>query len=152
MQGVIFSINYDEISQTIISTSDDRSVRTWSLLFEDEKPSSFNLWSLFKRAKIQAKYELYGHEARVWNSVVMRQNQCDSALIASLGEDSRVCLWDLTSGILFSKFDAHPGTSVWAAVWDQLRKLLVCYGLLNMIILIDSISFISVYCRRRRIH
>lgn len=126
--GVIFSINYDEISQTIISTSDDRSVRTWSLLFEDEKPSSFNLWSLFQRAKIQAKYELYGHEARVWNSVVMRQNQGDSALVASLGEDSRVCLWDLTSGTLFSKFDAHPGTSVWAAVWDQLRKLLVTAG------------------------
>ncbi|KAI9558766.1 hypothetical protein GHT06_015555 [Daphnia sinensis] len=124
--GVIFSINYDEISQTIISTSDDRSVRTWSLLFEDEKPK--NLWNLFQRAKIQARYELYGHEARVWKSVVMRQNQCESALVASLGEDSRVCLWDLTSGTLVSKFDAHPGTSVWAAEWDPLRKLLVSAG------------------------
>lgn len=134
LQGVIFSINYDEISHTIISTSDDRSVRTWSLIFEDKKPNNLNLWDLFKQAKIEAKDELYGHEARVWNSVIMRQNQCDPALLASLGEDCRICIWDLTSGTLVSKFDAHPGTSVWAAEWDPLRKLLVRYGLSSIII------------------
>nr|CAH0107907.1 unnamed protein product [Daphnia galeata] len=126
--GVIFSINYDEISRTIISTSDDRTVRTWSLRHEDEEPNNSNLWSLFGRAKIDSKYELYGHEARVWNCVIIRQNQCDSGLIASLGEDSRICLWDLMSGKLVSKFDAHPGTSVWAAVWDSRLQLLVTAG------------------------
>ncbi|XP_046645596.1 WD repeat-containing protein 6-like [Daphnia pulicaria] len=126
--GVIFSINYDEVSRTIISTSDDRSVRFWSLQCEDEVPNKLSLWSLFQRSKIHPKHELYGHEARVWNSVIIRQNQCDSGLVASLGEDSRICLWDLTSGKLVSKFDAHPGTSVWAAVWDSRLQLLVTAG------------------------
>ena len=153
---MIFSINYDEISRTIISTSDDRTVRTWSLRHEDEEPNHSNLWSLFGRAKIDSKYELYGHEARVWKSVIIRQNQCDSGLIASLGEDSRICLWDLMSGKLVSKFDAHPGTSVWAAVWDSRLQLLVGY-LVYFDCQIRYVSlnvfmnlFISGNCRRRR--
>ena len=84
-----------------------------------------DLWDLFKHSKILPKYELYGHEARVWNSVVIRENPSDCGLIASLGEDSQICLWDLSSGKLFSKFEAHPGTSVWDAVWDSRRRVLV---------------------------
>lgn len=126
-QGVIFSLNYDEISRTIISTSDDRSVRTWSVEAAEITAVDTNegLWSLFRRAKINPKYELYGHEARVWNSVVIRQSEGDPGLIASLGEDSKICLWNLTTGTLSSKFDAHPGTSVWAADWNPLEKILV---------------------------
>ncbi len=35
-QGVIFSVNYDVITSTIISTSDDRSVRTWTVKHRTE--------------------------------------------------------------------------------------------------------------------
>lgn len=152
MQGVIFSINYDEVSRTIISTSDDRSVRFWSLQCEDEVPNKLSLWSLFQRSKIHPKHELYGHEARVWNSVIIRQNQCDSGLVASLGEDSRICLWDLTSGKLVSKFDAHPGTSVWAAVWDSRLQLLVRYFDRQIRVSLNVFMnlFISGNCWRRR--
>lgn len=86
-----------------------------------------NLQSLFKTSKIHAKYELYGHEARVWNSVIIRQHSSDPGQIASLGEDSRICLWDMATGKLHSKFDAHLGTSVWTAEWNVQQKLLVAF-------------------------
>lgn len=126
-KGVIFSLNYDAISRTIISTSDDRSLRTWGVDPDDLTTgnSKSSVRDVFERAKIKPKYEFYGHEARVWNSVVIRQSQDDPALIASLGEDSKICLWNLTTGNLFTKFDAHPGTSVWAADWDPQRNILV---------------------------
>lgn len=121
MQGVIFSVNYDAPSRTVISTSDDRSIRTWSV---ESRPGEAaddetDPWAMFETCTIRPQYELYGHEARVWKSVIIRQSISDeSTLIASLGEDSRVCLWDLPTGRLLCKLDAHPGASVWAADWD----------------------------------
>lgn len=70
-----------------------------------------------------ADKKLYGHEARVWCSVIIHRPG-DSSLIASLGEDSRICLWNFENGQLISKIDAHPGASIWAGDWNS--NCLVC--------------------------
>jgi len=59
--------------------------------------------------------------------VIIRRHLKDDDLnfvIASLGEDSRVCLWDFKTGELISKIDAHPGASIWTGDWNA--KCLVC--------------------------
>ena len=49
----------------------------------------------------------------------------DSARIASLGEDSRICIWDLETGKLITRLEAHPGASVWTADWNSNLGVLV---------------------------
>jgi len=118
--GVIFSVNFDDATSTIISTSDDRSIRTWKMNPKEERKST--LTNRFLSSDIVAQHELYGHEARVWCSLVI-QNQ-----LVSLGEDSRVCLWDMGSGQLNLQFEAHPGASVWSSSWSTSLCSLVTGG------------------------
>ena len=77
-----------------------------------------NVLSVFQQSKVVADKILYGHEARVWSSVIIRRTGVIS-LIATLGEDSRICLWDFGNGQLVSKIDAHPGASIWAGDWNS---------------------------------
>ena len=125
LQGVIFSVNFDETTSTIISTSDDRSIRTWKMSSKTNNQEKSTLVNLFLQSEICAQHELYGHEARVWNSTIIRNSVMDSGQLVSLGEDSRICLWDLESGQLNLKFEAHPGASVWSSSWSNYHRLLV---------------------------
>ena len=124
---MIFSINFDRKNEVLISTSDDRSVRTWAIHRKTHVHPD-NLWDLFSDADISHQHELYGHEARVWNSLVIRQSPDDQGRIASLGEDSRICLWNMVSGDLLTKIEAHQGSSVWAADWIPSLNTLVSGG------------------------
>lgn len=66
----------------------------------------------------------------MWNNIVIRteQRQDDLGRIVSLGEDSRICVWDLATGKLVSKLEAHPGASVWTADWNHHLSALVIIG------------------------
>ena len=131
-KGVLFSVNFDGETDTVISTSDDRSVRTWKLErgqhFERKHVDSVR--HLFSSCQIGAQHELYGHEARVWNSLVVPGQSAGDGCrrIATLGEDSRICLWNLTSGDLLGQCEAHQGASVWSLDWIAERNSLVSGG------------------------
>lgn len=135
-------MNFDSSSRTIVSTSDDRTIRTWALHSTKDDGNPFDegltddLWKLFQRSQVVPKHQLYGHEARVWNSIVIRGTD-GSVRIASLGEDSKICLWDFETGKLMSKLEAHPGASVWAADWNPHLNLLVR----SFLMMIQSSSF-----------
>jgi WD40 repeat protein len=60
--------------------------------------------------------------------LVIRQSPDDQGRIASLGEDSRICLWNLVSGELLTQIEAHQGSSVWAADWIPSLNTLVSGG------------------------
>ncbi|XP_029178864.1 WD repeat-containing protein 6 isoform X1 [Nylanderia fulva] len=101
-KGVIFSVIYDSCSRLICSTSDDRSVRFWRMI-KNENPESNNLnW---KTAKIIPVKTMFVHSARVWKAVI-RDN-----IVVTIGEDSLICTWSL-SGNLLSK--AHHGSPIWS--------------------------------------
>jgi WD40 repeat protein len=66
---VIFSVSYDPASQLICSTSDDRSVRLWSVDIHLSVGS--NHVTQWKEAKITLLHTMYGHTARVWRNIII---------------------------------------------------------------------------------
>lgn len=75
---MIFSVSYDPECQVICSTSDDRSVRIWSVDLQLCKGS--NRVTQWKEAKITLLHTMYGHTARVWRNLII-----DNVII-SVGE------------------------------------------------------------------
>jgi hypothetical protein len=71
-------VSYDPEFQLICSTSDDRSVRLWSVDFQLCDGS--NRVMQWKEAKITLLHTMYGHAARVWRNIII-----DNVII-SVGE------------------------------------------------------------------
>lgn len=63
--GVIFSIDYDEKSQCLITTSDDRAIKWWQVEFSD-----VGNWN---EAKLNALASGYGHVARVFQGRIFNE-------------------------------------------------------------------------------
>lgn len=75
---MIFSVSYAPECQVICSTSDDRSVRIWSV--DLELCDGSNRVTQWKKAKITLLHTMYGHTARVWRNLII-----DNVII-SVGE------------------------------------------------------------------
>ncbi|KAK7073596.1 hypothetical protein SK128_028502, partial [Halocaridina rubra] len=138
-EGVLFSINYCPVQNIISSTSDDRSLRVWHIekghdhvavcepqIHEDrvQKLSqqldndNENFW---KDCRIYEKLKCYGHGARVWRSLIL------PSCFISVGEDSKVCIWDCT-GTLTASWRAHDGACVWSIAPTEDSKVIVTGG------------------------
>nr|CAD7200019.1 unnamed protein product [Timema douglasi] len=112
-QGVIFSVTYDPDSGRIYSTSDDRSVRVWC-----GAPSTQQESQDWQGAHITLQYTMFGHLARVWKSVFLPED-----FIASVGEDSQVCLWG-PDRALSNRWKAHQSGGIWAIDYSPVLNLL----------------------------
>lgn len=74
------------------------------------------------KAKITEKSALYGHRARVWQSLIL------PSYLVSVGEDSMVCVWE-HSGALVASWRAHEGASIWSvAASDGPKAMLITGG------------------------
>lgn len=119
-EGVIFGIQFHSTCQQIMSVSDDRSIRLWSI--QDET----------------CMRVLYGHTARVWDA-----RYCDTGIV-SVGEDSVCLVWNL-DGQVVKKYSGHKGKSIWSLDvsknnivtgggdggirrWDTLEELVIRNG------------------------
>ncbi|XP_053970887.1 WD repeat-containing protein 6 [Hylaeus volcanicus] len=102
--GVIFSVIYDPTSKLICSTSDDRTVRLWTVNYDEPKDKDDVNW---KEAKIKLIRTMFGHTARVWRSVIKNET------LITIGEDSLICNWSL-DGKLLNKICAHHGAAIWS--------------------------------------
>jgi hypothetical protein len=71
-------VSYDPDSNYICSTSDDRSVRLWSV--DLQLSDACNRVTQWKEAKITLLHTMYGHTARVWRNVIIDN------IIISVGE------------------------------------------------------------------
>ncbi|KAF0287442.1 WD repeat-containing protein 6 [Amphibalanus amphitrite] len=109
--GVIFRLTLSPARDSLLSCSDDRSVRRWRRVGGD-----------WLRAAPAAAGALFGHEARVWSAL-----PGGAGRVVSVGEDSRVCLWS-PEGRLVRRWRAHGGTSVRAAAADPAGRWLVTGG------------------------
>nr|CAD7573675.1 unnamed protein product [Timema californicum] len=116
-QGVIFSVTYDPDSGRIYSTSDDRSVRVWC-----GAPSTQQESQDWQGAHITLQYTMFGHLARVWKSVFLPED-----FIASVGEDSQVCLWG-PDRALSNRWKAHQSGGIWAIDYSPVLNLLATGG------------------------
>uniref|UniRef100_A0A146L868 tRNA (34-2'-O)-methyltransferase regulator WDR6 n=1 Tax=Lygus hesperus TaxID=30085 RepID=A0A146L868_LYGHE len=115
-KGVIFSITFCELTHRISSTSDDRTVRVWDVEFDD--PSTLD----WKNCSISLKFSLYGHSARVWKS-----NFLFNGKVVSVGEDSRICLWN-NDGILDNQWSGHQNGEIWSLAVTETYELIATGG------------------------
>ena len=81
-QGVIFSVDYDAVSQRICSVSDDRSVRLYQVKFPHTGNDCF--LTAWENIETSLLHVLFGHSARVWDVRLM------SSVFVSVGEVSFV--------------------------------------------------------------
>ncbi|XP_011502561.1 PREDICTED: WD repeat-containing protein 6 [Ceratosolen solmsi marchali] len=102
-KGVIFSVLYNPLNNLICSTSDDRTVRLWKISSTLINDLNNAVW---KNIEITLQTTMYGHIARVWKAIFLKN------IIASIGEDSRICFWTLL-GVLLYKIEAHHGAPIW---------------------------------------
>ncbi|XP_050348246.1 WD repeat-containing protein 6 [Nymphalis io] len=109
-KGVIFSITYNSEKAIIVTTSDDRSVRIWSIC--NTEPVSYETRSYWNNANITCVHTLYGHMARVMRSLITND------LIISIGEDSRICFWN-HQGKLLRKILSHQNSCIWSLDADD---------------------------------
>ncbi|XP_031333055.1 WD repeat-containing protein 6-like isoform X3 [Photinus pyralis] len=115
-KGVIFSIDCNQKTGIICSTSDDRSAILWSI------PNKNLVAELLQpEPKIILKYSMYGHTARVFRCLALDER------ILTAGEDSLINVWDL-EGNLIKRFEAHTGSPVWALDYDSENGVLATAG------------------------
>ncbi|CAK1541937.1 unnamed protein product [Leptosia nina] len=105
-KGVIFSISCQLKSSTIVSTSDDRSVRIWGV--QSTSTGTYITTDFWRNLKnINCLHELYGHGARVMRNCIIND------YIISVGEDSGICYWD-RHGNLLRKVKSHTNACIWS--------------------------------------
>ncbi|XP_058056063.1 uncharacterized protein LOC131207466 [Anopheles bellator] len=103
--GVIFSIACDFEIGLLTTTSDDRSVKFWKV------------WQTEDDDTVELKEQQYcfAHTARVFQCRIIK-SACRT-LVASIGEDSHLCLWS-TNGDLLLKKRLDEGPTLWGMDYD----------------------------------
>lgn len=84
----------------ICTTSDDRSVRIWSV--QTKNHSSLSVKNGWNDCNINLVHTLFAHTARVWKSLILEEHYM------SAGEDSKLCVWN-SQGELEKSFQLHQG-------------------------------------------
>ncbi|VVC88065.1 unnamed protein product [Leptidea sinapis] len=103
-KGVIFSITCNIEKQIIVTTSDDRSVRIWTV--KNTVSHENNTIKFWKNAMISCEHELYGHSARVMSNCITND------FVISIGEDSGIVFWDFDGKLI--RRVSHTIASVWS--------------------------------------
>lgn len=116
-QGVIFSVTYHEGNKTIVSTSDDRSLRIWKV----EMETSDNTVENWKHAKITLVSSIFGHTARVWRNL-----QLNNGKIISIGEDGQLKIW--CGDTCVHSWNSHQNGNVWSMDYNETSQLIVTGG------------------------
>jgi WD40 repeat protein len=88
--GVIFNLSFPDDFQTLISTSDDRSVRAWDI-------KSGTLTKSF-----------FGHGSRVWRALKFKN------YIFSVGEDASCKVWDYDREVCLETWVGHSVKNIWS--------------------------------------
>ena len=101
---MIFNIVFRAHLSLICSVSDDRSIRLWLVSHPNRPPHPWTptQWQV---AKFDLSHVLFGHSARVWDCVLLKEH------VVSVGEDATCIVWDY-SGNITSKYKGHKVTSI----------------------------------------
>lgn len=102
LQGVIFSITIDSFRNRLFTTSDDRSARFWHVDVE--------------RKTHKLEKTVFGHTARVFKSLLIRYEEED--LLLTIGEDSRLCCWNMEGLLKFRKVICHGAVVLWDVAFE----------------------------------
>ncbi|XP_021895939.1 WD repeat-containing protein 6 [Carica papaya] len=111
-EGSIFRIEWSSDGSKLVSVSDDRSARIWTI--DVERKYSDNL-------EEDVGQVLFGHNARVWDCCI------SDSLIVTAGEDCTCRVWGL-DGKQLKMIKEHIGRGIWRCLYDQKSSLLVTAG------------------------
>jgi hypothetical protein len=108
-EGVIFRIVWNESRSKLITVSDDRTARVWSLVRNNDDSIS-----------IQPVMVCWGHVCRLWDAIFLDETE---ETIATCSEDSTIKIWNQQSETI-STFKGHLG-SVWRVMKMKTKDLFV---------------------------
>ncbi|CAG8498991.1 7232_t:CDS:10 [Acaulospora morrowiae] len=122
-EGVIFGVRFSENGRSIVSVSDDRTIRLW------ETDSDDNEYLSLRSAK---PLVLYGHVARIWDCHILND------YLVSISEDSTCRVWknsfnknnedDLSDVYCLACWEGHVGKNVWSLAINPSQKVVVTGG------------------------
>ncbi|KAH1073865.1 hypothetical protein J1N35_026193 [Gossypium stocksii] len=107
-EGSIFRIVWSSNGVKLVSVSDDRSARIWTIHDHDD------------RREIVGPV-LFGHSARIWDCCI------SDHLIVTAGEDCTCRVWGL-DGKQLRMIKEHIGRGIWRCLYDPNSSLLVTAG------------------------
>ncbi|XP_053674080.1 WD repeat-containing protein 6 [Anopheles nili] len=107
--GVIFSIACDLSSGLLTTTSDDRSVKFWNINIERNGGD-------IKGVILREERYCFAHTARVFQCRIIKS--ASQTLVASIGEDSHLCLWNPNGDLLLKK-RLDEGPTLWSMDYDD---------------------------------
>src|SRR5699024_10006145 len=91
--GVIFSLDYSFHHNTLISASDDRSIRIWTGSGVKTCEADVLNMQFWKENTFQLAHVYYGHASRIWKVASLHQ----APIVISAGEDSSIFVWSLSA-------------------------------------------------------
>ena len=109
-KGVIFKVDWNRDGTSLVSVSDDRTLRKWDL--QDRGKSSLKA-AVLSAASFKEQWAAFGHGARVWDCSFFSHG------IITCGEDATCIVWG-NDGSLKRKLEGHSVKNVWcvAVTWD----------------------------------
>ncbi|KAM3323632.1 putative protein isoform X1 [Capsicum chacoense] len=107
-EGSIFRLAWSADGFKLVSVSDDRSARIWTL--GADGPNHMVDDSV-----------LFGHSARIWDCCIF------DSLIVTAGEDCTCRVWGM-DGIQLTRIKEHVGRGIWRCLYDADAALLVTAG------------------------
>ncbi|XP_050087383.1 WD repeat-containing protein 6 [Anopheles aquasalis] len=106
--GVIFSIACDFTAGVLTTTSDDRSVKFWKIQRADAKDDT-------SLVELHEERYCFAHTARVFQCRIIKN--AFRLLVATIGEDSHLCLWNREGDLLLKK-QLDEGATLWGMDYD----------------------------------
>ncbi|XP_053660676.1 WD repeat-containing protein 6 [Anopheles marshallii] len=107
--GVIFCIACDFASGLLTTTSDDRSIKFWNVRL------TINKQECYKSVVLREERYCFAHTARVFQCRII--NGTHRSLVASIGEDSHLCLWTIDGNLVLKK-RLDEGPTLWNMDYD----------------------------------
>ncbi|XP_313842.6 tRNA (34-2'-O)-methyltransferase regulator WDR6 [Anopheles gambiae] len=107
--GVIFSISCNFNIGLLTTTSDDRSVKFWNVKLSGNKDSCS------RAIELREERYCFAHTARVFQCRII--NGEHRTLVASIGEDSHLCLWTVDGDLVLKK-RLDEGPTLWSMDYD----------------------------------
>ncbi|XWS76708.1 hypothetical protein CRYUN_Cryun01aG0201000 [Craigia yunnanensis] len=111
-EGSIFRIVWSSCGAKLVSVSDDRSARIWTIHVQQNDGD--DKWEVLGPV-------LFGHSARIWDCCISH------SLIITAGEDCTCRAWGL-DGKQLRMIKEHIGRGIWRCLYDPNSSLLVTAG------------------------
>ncbi|XP_057964983.1 uncharacterized protein LOC131155691 isoform X1 [Malania oleifera] len=116
-EGSIFRIAWSSNGSKLISVSDDRSARIWTVHAGEENSNN----SVEGISSNSADFVFFGHDARVWDCFIT------DSLIVTAGEDCTCRVWG-PDGKQLKMVKEHIGRGIWRCLYDPSSSLLITAG------------------------